>query len=674
MVSGRVAPPRLDLANEDLIQAHLQAVWLAETGVSLGKTLRDVLDLSGEEPSLALLTGISDDFKKPEPRARARKRAERVLGTLRDQLDGSDWYSEAWLDEVFAGTMLRFDAACQRWRSLYRAAHKQAKDQSLVILDASRPAEDKKRAMLLRREAESQLELLTEVANVIQSDFYSYRYFASEGFLPGYNFPRLPVSAFIPGRRQKQGQDDFLSRPRFLAISEFGPRALVYHEGSRYSINRVMLPVGQDDDPTTTTAKLCQACGYLHHYAKEPGPDLCNWCNAPLPPPLRMLFRMRNVSTRRRQKINSDEEERQRLGFELKTGFRFAERGGHVSVRKAAARSTSEELAELHYAPTATLWRINLGWTRRALKDQFGFVLDMERGYWATNEQLEDPDEGDTMSPKTALVIPFVEDRRNCLTIRPSELEGPAALASLQAALKNAIQIEYQLEDSEIAAERLPDREEPSIVLLYEAAEGGAGILKRLVDEPAALPAVARRALKLCHFNPDTGEDLKIPYEGGEPCEAACYFCLMSYGNQRDHGLLDRKTIRAALMALASSTVDSSPTAYSREEQLQRLIKLCDSALERQWLAFIDKAGFRLPSEAQKLIEQCGTRPDFFYGEHLAAVYVDGPPHEYPERQARDAEKTASLEDLGFTVLRFRHDEEWSSLIEEFPHVFGKTS
>ena len=38
-------------------------------------------------------------------------------------------------------------------------------------------------------------------ASLYQSDFYSYRYFASEGFLPGYNFPRLPLSAFIPGRR-----------------------------------------------------------------------------------------------------------------------------------------------------------------------------------------------------------------------------------------------------------------------------------------------------------------------------------------------------------------------------------------------------------------------------------------------------------------------------------------
>ena len=59
----------------------------------------------------------------------------------------------------------------------------------------------RKQAKRLRREAEAQIELLTESKNIVQSDFYSYRYFASEGFLPGYNFPRLPLSAFIPGRR-----------------------------------------------------------------------------------------------------------------------------------------------------------------------------------------------------------------------------------------------------------------------------------------------------------------------------------------------------------------------------------------------------------------------------------------------------------------------------------------
>ena len=38
MVSGKVRPPRLDLANEDLVRSHVHAIWLAEAGMSLGRT------------------------------------------------------------------------------------------------------------------------------------------------------------------------------------------------------------------------------------------------------------------------------------------------------------------------------------------------------------------------------------------------------------------------------------------------------------------------------------------------------------------------------------------------------------------------------------------------------------------------------------------------------------
>ena len=46
MVAGAVAPPRLDLTNEDLLRSHIHSIWLAETGISLGKTLQGNLDLS----------------------------------------------------------------------------------------------------------------------------------------------------------------------------------------------------------------------------------------------------------------------------------------------------------------------------------------------------------------------------------------------------------------------------------------------------------------------------------------------------------------------------------------------------------------------------------------------------------------------------------------------------
>jgi hypothetical protein len=218
---------------------------------------------------------------------------------------------------------------------------------------------------------------------------------------------------------------------------------------------------------------------------------------------------------------------------------------------------------------------MNLGWRRRANPQQYGFILDIERGYWARKEDDQTaPEADDPMSPRTMRVVPFVEDHKNSLLFEPTvglELEQ---MASLQAALKNAIQVEYQLEDSELAAEPLPSGDERRSILFYESAEGGAGVLRRLADDPDAFARVASQALQLCHFDPHTGEDLRHAPNAKEDCEAACYDCLMSYYNQMDHRLLDRQSIKDILMELATSTALVSPQVISRAEHLQRLRNL----------------------------------------------------------------------------------------------------
>ena len=70
----------------------------------------------------------------------------------------------------------------------------------------------------------------------VGSDFYTYRYLATEGFLPGYNFPRLPLMAYVPGAQGNYGA--YLQRARFVAISEFGPLSLIYHEGRAYRVTQ----------------------------------------------------------------------------------------------------------------------------------------------------------------------------------------------------------------------------------------------------------------------------------------------------------------------------------------------------------------------------------------------------------------------------------------------------
>jgi len=672
MVSGAVAPPRLDLANEDLIRAHVNAVWLAETGQSLGNSLTDILECEGQAPSLELLQSVKDGLTRPGALVAARSKCEAILASIGEELEKATWYTPEWLDQTLKHTLQGFEAACERWRSLFRAAKAQFEYQNQIIGDVARRSEWEE-AKRLRREAEAQLALLTDAQSVVQSDFYSYRYFASEGFLPGYNFPRLPLSAFIPGRRRIKGQDEFLSRPRFLAISEFGPGSIIYHEGSRYIVNKVILPVGQEDEPITLSAKQCLSCGYIHELKTgEAGPDRCEHCNGLNLHRIDSLLRMQNVSTERRDRINSDEEERTRMGYELRTGVRFAEVCGLPRFQVAEVTGPKGVLYNLTYGDVATIWRINLGWRRRANKEQLGFVLDVEKGFWARSDQLPDEeDPGDAMGQKTDRVVPFVEDRRNCLIIEPAERLDERLMASLESALKKAIRAVFQLEDGELAAEPLPSSEDRRQILLFESAEGGAGVLRRLLDDPGTIAEVAREALRICHFDPDTGEDRRRAAGAAEDCEAACYDCLMSYANQRDHDLLDRQLVKATLLDLAQCSVQASPSPKSFTEHLEALKARCESNLERQWLDYLADRGLHLPSTSQKMYEQCGTKPDFVYEKQHTAVYVDGPPHDYPDRQKRDAEKTAAMEDFGITVLRFNHRDDWDAIIAQHPNIFG---
>ncbi len=673
MVAGSVATPRLDLANEDLIRAHIHALWLSESGLDLKKSLKELLEIGGEAPSLALLPSVIADLTNADVRYRALQKARVLLHELSQELQESSWFAPAWLDDTFARIERAFEEACERWRSLYRAAATQRDVQNAILRDASRSQKDREQAQRLRKDAERQIDLLIESRSKFQSDFYSYRYFASEGFLPGYNFPRLPLSAYIPGKAGVRCREEYISRPRFLAISEFGPGSFIYHEGSRYLINRVIMEV-QTDDAAVSKVKQCGQCGYIHPMYDGGGFEFCEMCGGRLPAALDNLFRMRNVATRRRDRINSDEEERMRFGYTLCTGFRFAEHGGMPAYRLAEIfDKKGKALARLSYGHSAQLWRINLGWAHKSRTSEPGFILDCSKGIWVKegkgrggDTELEDAGHG-----RVQRVIPYVEDRKNCLLFTPMQALEYSQMLSLQTALKQGMQRLYQLEEFELAAETLPAGDEPHALLFYESAEGGAGVLRRLVDEAQAMENIAREALSICHFDNISGADLHKAPHAADNCVVACYDCLLSYGNQRSHSYLNRHCIKEFLLSLATARVALAPSAIPRSTHLQALLQHCDSELERDWLNFLEKQSYTLPTDSQKLIAECQTRPDFYYGKEGVAIYVDGPYHDFPERQARDHMQQVALEDKGIMVIRFAEKEGWQRIFNKYPYVFG---
>lgn len=679
MVAGTVAPPRIDLRNRDLVRSHIYAVWMEVAKPDLGRTLTTVLDLTPADGRLPLPVkdGLLQELRNPAHRAAARHKASALIRSIKEELDTASWFHENWLDEILEQVERSFESACDRWRSLYRAAVRQRELHHTIIGDHSRPELERNHSRRLRAQAESQIRLLTEAEGIYEGDFYSYRYFATEGFLPGYNFPRLPLSAYVPGRRQRRGRDEFVSRPRFLAISEFGPRALIYHEGARYRVYKVNLDFGSDDienthDLMTVTMKRCPSCGYAHlEHGANNLTEVCDRCGAALDGPARIdnLVQLQNVSLKLAQRITCDEEERQRFGYKLATAYRFPEVGGKLDRKDAEVVSDGQVLMGLSYGDATDLYRINLGWANQRGNQPPGFNLDLERGYWSRNQADEGDQEDAANAARIQRVVPYVKDTKNALVMRFEPPRSGPEMAGLQAAFKQAIQQHFQLEPRELSCEPMPTREERHEILFYESSEGGAGVLRQLAEEPAILPALARRALEICHYDPDTLED-----RGAATCGKACYECLLDYGNQPDHKDLDRSLIRDLLVELAGSTCRAAGGTGSRAERLVALRARCDSQLEQRWLDEVESLGLRLPSEAQYRMLGYFAQPDFYYGETNVAVFIDGPPHDEADQIRKDEEVTRGLMELGYIVIRFHHRDDWAAIFRRHPDVFGVPS
>ncbi len=670
MVSGEVQPPRIDLTSEDLATAHLHSLWLAKTGLSLGKpssngsparSIANILDLRQEGYPLT-----EDVRNKIELSERGFKEcageAERILDSCAPDIEKAAWYTEEWVEKALRRAPEEFDEAFNRFRELYQVADREYVQASELLRFRSGSKDDVAKAERSRAEAERQIALLrNETRSFQESDFYPYRYLASEGFLPGYNFPRLPLSAFLP--REKKG--DYVDRPRFLAISEFAPESFIYHEGSKYQVSSLRTPV-TDLDKRRFRVKLCKVCGYLH---ADESVELCHNCESKLTGEdytYASMLEATNVYTRMRERITSEEEERRRLGYCITTHFEFAPVSGASEGRIPATVKDAGDspILKLIYAPSATIYRINHRW--RTSKDD-GYLLDFDTGEFTAHKR-----EGHEGTPAGNIerVRLFVRDTMNVMLLYPGseDMDWPEEmLTTLQHALHRGIEQAYQIEASELASERIGSGSRHGI-LFYEASEGGYGILRSLVEGRDAMARVAEEALAACHYDPETLED-KNP-----ECVRACYECLLSYSNQRDYPQLSRSLVKELLGELARSETHHEVGGRDYETHYGWLRALTDSRskLERRFLDHIYKTRRRLPDDAQHPLEDYpGTIPDFYY-EKYVCVYCDGSVHDEPAQKANDEKIRRELEDLGYDAIVIRYDRDLEEQIAARPDVFGE--
>jgi len=245
----------------------------------------------------------------------------------------------------------------------------------------------------------------------------------------------------------------------------------------------------------------------------------------------------------------------------------------------------------------------------------------------------------------------------------PQQRDDPELESSLLYALKRGIEKTFQLEESELAVECV-GRGEHRALLFYEAAEGGLGVLRPLVEEPDALALVAQEALRICHFAPD-GTDQK------PDCVRACYECLLSFQNQTEAHLLDRRRVQPLLQELSKAQVAPRTKGLSREEHFAQLRSRTQSELERHFLDFLAERGYRLPDEAQKSFLEPRCLADFFYAPNVV-IFCDGPVHDRPDQRRIDEALRRQLIEQGYRVLVLRPEENFEGFTQRHPDIFGR--
>jgi superfamily II DNA or RNA helicase len=666
LVAGAVQAPRLDLLNRELLLSHLNALVASEIG------LPGLDGVEGVRPSILRLVVNDNDAMPLDPGVRAglelspsqfnqiKGLFKRVIADFEAELlaGAEQWYSAQWVEQNLGAIDVHLDSALNRWRKLYLSArtiltratqqiesgvysltsdeyrkHKRNQDQATRQLD------------LLRNDSRGSIEL---------SEFYPYRYLASEGFLPGYNFTRLPLRVFLP---TGETSGEFVSRPRAIALREFGPQNIIYHNGRKYRVNQLVV---QDTESNLTSAKVSSKAGYFLSGAQE-SLEICPFSGLNLGDNankfhLINLLEMSESRAEEIERISCEEEERLSRGYNIQTYFTI-DGGDLVRVQKAMAYTSENRLLNLRYIPAARLVHVNSKW--RSQKEE-GFPIGLVSGDWRSS--LPGPES--QAKESFQLVKLWTSNLADALYLEPIQPLGlePAGVITLQYALKRAIELCFQVESNEIGVIAIGDPAAPNI-LLYEAAEGSLGILSRFTAEPDIFHEVIQRATALCRYD---DPDYKAP---------ASYDDLLSYYNQRDHRIIDRFLIQDALAKLRLCDVEIQTNAAFRdyEEHYQSLLRHIDpnSSTERRFLDYLYQQGLRLPDAAQKEVAGIYVKPDFYY-EPRIWVFCDGTPHDAPAVQAEDELKRQAIMAQGDEVWVYYYKDNLAEIIAARPDIFRK--
>lgn len=662
MVAGVVQAPRIDLTNEELIRSHINATVLSFLNAEEFKpSLIDLIDIAGG--TYKLKSNIKATYQNViDSNYEAIKRV--VLSVVSSiDFNGIKWFNEVWLETQIRTVPDKLENALLRWRKMYLDALRQMNEaHETQISPIVKDPDIKKLANISYIRAKDRKSLLENQSdkskNSTLSEFYTFRYLASEGFLPGYNFTRLPIRVFLGGKDRNES----ISRPRFIGLKEFGPNNLIYHNGGKYKVNRI---TPNDVSLDLAEIKISKETNYAflgkdEGKGKNQDPITGVQFTASNIELHQNLLELEEAQSENSERISCMEEVRTSEGYVTELYLNSAD--GLQDATKIRLTVDGDELMKLFYAPAAKLILLNKKW-RRGRDD--GFDIGTKTGFFKTKKQVQKPNPEDPVQN----IMLYTYDTSDVLYIQPVKSLGLAeeGVITMQYALEKAIEKLYNIEPVEIDAKLMGAGEHKNI-MLYESAEGSIGVLKDISRNPVKLREIFMEAYIICGYDFATKEDV-FPSR-----PKASYDDLLSYYNQMDHGKINRHSIVYALELLIASNPDDT-VGGTYEEKYEELKKGLHhrSPGEKTLLDYLYHNGYRLPDYTNHNMEQFYVQPDFVYEKDKALIFVDGGVHKKSIVKADDEKKRKTIELAGFDVLVWDETaEEVSSFVTRRQDIFRK--
>ena len=672
IISGEISIPRFLLNNETLVKSHIHSLIIETLTLKIPPNISQILSLDTDNlETMPMFSDIADDLKeetldRSDLEGALIDRHSEIINTIQEAFSSEirdfDWFTPEYIEDTVSNFVEKMDHAFDSFRAEFKLLNKELRNVDIQIRSGSL---DSKKSRTYKQRRES-IENKIESMRAGRDEYSTYRYLSGQGFIPNYGFPTQVTSLTLDYYGSRGTEEATLSRDQIKAIREYAPGNSVYYSGNRYLIQTSRIKT-ENNKPITSKLQICPNCGiaYLDDEVIFSG-GVCSNCGEALTDVglYDTAVKMPDQRAESRSGITSDEEERQRLGYDISTHYIMSK-----NLKQYNVVVSEELLMTMRYDHKGRILEVNKGPipASEEERDTKGFILCTACSKWilsknGKNDHLDESSykkcwRGAIEKDIIENIVLYTDSTHDVLTIDckpPEDLETTkyeSFYTTLSEAIMGGLQISMNVDEDELNSFLMPDpkNSDKFIIVIYEVDEGGAGILKSL-EETATFHEVIHRAREILHEFDSRG------------CDKACYDCLCNYYNQRVHDKLNRKLVLPLLKTLNGAKVISGfVDTASGKSRFDKLMKACGSNLEKTVLQKIKDLGLPLPTGSQKVISECEVpiaKPDFEYSREGSPLllFVDGPDHDKESVKHDDKIKRGQLDLMGYQIFVIRYD------------------